>query len=142
MEDLGTEPNVYYLPPADRMFPFHDNTEASDFDHDRIGAPIEEIELYIYVQKSLSLLPIGDRFNETDENGELTIEFPKDLPGDTIGLVNVNVKIEDANEYADTSFSKVINWGRPLIIDMSENKRELWAAGASAPIYLLILQIP
>jgi len=30
MEDLGTEPNVYYLPPVDRMFPFQDNTEASD----------------------------------------------------------------------------------------------------------------
>ena len=112
---------------------------ASDFDHDSIGAPIEEIELYMYVQRTFSLLPIGDRFNETDENGELTIEFPKDLPGDTIGLVNVIVKIEDADEYADTSFSKVINWGRPLIIDMSENKRELWAASASAPIYLLIL---
>ena len=113
--------------------------KASDFDHDSIGAPIEEIELYVYVERTFSLLPIGDRFNETDENGELKIEFPTDLPGDTSGLVNVIVKIEDADEYADTIFSKTINWGIPLVIDKNENKRALWAASASAPIYLLIL---
>jgi hypothetical protein len=113
--------------------------KANDFTHDSIGAPIEEIDLYIYVERMFSLLPIGDRFNETDENGELTIEFPTDLPGDTTGRVNVIVKIEDADEYADTSFSKTINWGIPLVIDKSENKRALWAASANAPISLLIL---
>lgn len=112
---------------------------ASNFDHDSIGAPIEEIDLYIFVERTFSLLPIGDRFTETDENGERKIEFPSDLPGDTLGLVNVIVKIEDADEYTDTSFSKTINWGIPLVIDKSENKRALWAASASAPIYLLIL---
>jgi hypothetical protein len=113
--------------------------KANDFTHDSIGDPIEEIDLYIYVERTFSLLPIGDRFNETDENGELTIEFPTDLPGDTTGRVNVIVKIEDADEYADTSFSKTINWGIPLVVDKSENKRALWAASANAPISLLIL---
>ena len=94
----------------------------------------------MYVQRKFSLLPIGDRFNETDENGELTIEFPKDLPGDTLGLVNVIVKIEDADEYADTSFRKVIHCGRSLIIDMRENKRALWTASASASIHKLLLE--
>jgi hypothetical protein len=96
--------------------------KASDFTQDSIGAPIEEIDLYLYVQRTFSLLPIGDRFTETDENGKRTIEFPSDLPGDTTGLVKVIVKIEDADEYIDTSFSKAINWGIPLVIDKSENK--------------------
>jgi len=30
MEELGTEPNVYYLPPVDRLFPFKDENEESD----------------------------------------------------------------------------------------------------------------
>jgi hypothetical protein len=113
--------------------------KAHDYAHDSIGAPIEEIDLYMYVQRTFSLLPIGDRFTETDEKGERTIEFPSDLPGDTLGIVDVVVKIEDADEYVDTSFSKTIDWGIPLIIDKSENKRALWAASASAPISLLIL---
>lgn len=113
--------------------------KASELDHDSIGSPIEEIELYTFVERTFSLLPIGDRFNETDENGELIIEFPSDLPGDSAGLVNIIVKIEDADEYVDTLFSKTIDWGIPLIIDKNENKRALWAASANAPIYLLVL---
>jgi molybdopterin-containing oxidoreductase family iron-sulfur binding subunit len=27
MEDLGTKPRVYYLPPVNRLFPFEDRTE-------------------------------------------------------------------------------------------------------------------
>ena len=113
--------------------------KASELDHDSIGSPIEEIELYTFVERTFSLLPIGDRFNETDENGELIIEFPSDLPGDTAGLVNIIVKIEDADEYVDTLFSKTIDWGIPLIVDKNENRRALWAASANAPIYLLVL---
>ena len=30
MEDLGTEPNVYYLPPVDRLFPFKDTNAESN----------------------------------------------------------------------------------------------------------------
>lgn len=113
--------------------------KASEFDNDSIGTLIEEIDLYFYIQRTFSLLPIGDRFNTTDENGEVTIEFPSDLPGDTVGNVNLIVKIEDADEYADTSISKVLNWGIPMVIDHSENKRTLYAAGANAPISLMIL---
>ena len=31
MEELGTKPRVYYLPPVDRLFPFEkDNEEQSE----------------------------------------------------------------------------------------------------------------
>ena len=30
MEDLGTKPSVYYLPPVDRMFPFEEGLENED----------------------------------------------------------------------------------------------------------------
>jgi molybdopterin-containing oxidoreductase family iron-sulfur binding subunit len=30
MEDLGTKPRVYYLPPVDRLFPFEDMEEIPE----------------------------------------------------------------------------------------------------------------
>jgi molybdopterin-containing oxidoreductase family iron-sulfur binding subunit len=30
MEDLGTKPSVYYLPPVNRNFPFENKEEAAD----------------------------------------------------------------------------------------------------------------
>jgi molybdopterin-containing oxidoreductase family iron-sulfur binding subunit len=30
LEELGTEPNVYYLPPVDRLFPFEEDTDQEN----------------------------------------------------------------------------------------------------------------
>ncbi len=106
---------------------------------DSIGDPVADLDLYFYVERTFKPLPIGDIFNTTDENGEVTIEFPADLPGDTLGNVNIIARIQESDEFADTEVSEVINWGTPLEIDRRENQRTLWAAGANAPITLLIL---
>lgn len=110
-----------------------------EFKNDSIGNPIEEVDLYFYVERTFSLLPIGDIFNTTDENGEVMIEFPSDLPGDSIGNVNVIVRLEDAEDYSDTETSEIINWGIPTQIDFRQEERSLWSAGANAPISLLLL---
>ena len=40
---------------------------------DQSGMPIEDLELYYYVKRTFSLLPIGDPFNSTDENGIIEV---------------------------------------------------------------------
>jgi len=106
---------------------------------DSLGAPVPDLDVYFYVERTFKPLPIGDIFNTTDEEGKVTIEFPEDLPGDTLGNVKVITRIQESDEFKDTEVSKVIDWGVPLQIDDSASKRSLWAAGANAPIPLLIL---
>jgi hypothetical protein len=106
---------------------------------DSIGAPVPELDVYFFVERTFNPLPIGDFFNTTDEEGKVTIEFPADLPGDTLGNVTVIARIQESDEFKDTSVSRVIQWGVPLEIDNREEKRSLWAAGANAPIPLMIL---
>jgi hypothetical protein len=84
---------------------------------DQDGLPIEELDLYFYVQRTFSLLPIGDVFNTTDENGMVIIE--SDL-------------------YNDFSMETVRNWGIPVVLDDMKEKRSLWAASANAPLILVI----
>ncbi|MDQ2177278.1 hypothetical protein [Marinifilum sp. D714] len=104
-----------------------------------MGAPVSGIDLYFYVQRSFSLLPIGSVFNTTDELGKVEVEFPSDLPGDTDGNVILLVKIEDTPPYRDTTIQKTLSWGIPLVIDEQQNKRSLWAARANAPMSLILL---
>lgn len=113
--------------------------KVNEFEKDSIGAPVNEIDLYFYVERTFSLLPIGGVINTTEENGEVTVEFPSDLPGDTLGNVKVIVKLLEADDYADTEVQKTINWGKVTILDDSHTKRSLWAAGANAPISLMLL---
>jgi hypothetical protein len=106
---------------------------------DSIGEPVPELDLFFYVERTFSPLPIGDIFNTTDDEGKVMIEFPVDLPGDTLGNVRIIARIQESDEFADTEVKQEIRWGVPLEIDDNVNKRSLWAAGANAPIPLLIL---
>lgn len=106
---------------------------------DSLGSPVPDLDVYFYVERTFKPLPIGDIFNTTDEEGKVTIEFPADLPGDYDGHVNIIARIQESDEFQDTEVSEIIAWGVPLEIDNTANKRSLWAAGANAPIPLLIL---
>ncbi len=104
---------------------------------DQTSLPIEELELYFYVQRTFSLLPLGDGFNETDESGVLEIEFPNDLPGDAEGNVTIVVKITESDLYNDLALETIKNWGIPVLVDKAEEKRSLWASAANAPVSLI-----
>ena len=107
---------------------------------DQSGMPIEDLELYYFVKRTFSLLPIGDSFNSTDENGIIKVEFPNDLPGDTLGNVNIVVKLIESDIYNDQTLEITKNWGIPTVIeDQETEKRSLWAAAANAPISLIVI---
>jgi len=107
---------------------------------DQEGLPIEYLDLYFYVKRTFSLLPIGDMFNSTDENGVVEVEFPTDLPADPQGNVVLVIKIMESDMYNDLTLEMTKNWGVPAILDDPKvEKRSLWAAAANAPISLVLI---
>ena len=106
---------------------------------DQEGLPIEYLDLYFYVKRTFSLLPIGDMFNSTDENGVVEVKFPSDLPADEEGNVTIVVKIMEADMYNDLTLEMTKNWGVPVILeDPKVEQRSLRAAAANAPISLVL----
>lgn len=106
---------------------------------DQEGLPIEELDLYFYVQRTFSLLPIGDTFNTTNENGIVEVKFPNDLPADEEGNVKIIVKIFESDLYNDLTLEVIKNWGIATPMTETGEKRSLWAAAANAPITLVLL---
>lgn len=103
------------------------------------GEPIDELDLYFYVKRTFSNLPVGDVFNTTDENGTVQVEFPKDLPGDHEGNVTILVKIKESDLYNDLTIETTKNWGISTPqLDQLKEKRSLWGAAANAPIPLVL----
>ena len=113
--------------------------QVNEYNLDSIGKPIGELDLYFFVQRTFSELPIGDYFNTTNENGEVRIEFPNDLRGDSAGNVTIIARIEEDDMFEGVEVSKTASFGIPVTIDHRANKRSLTAAGANAPISLLLL---
>ena len=102
-------------------------------------APAAEVEVQLYVQRLFGLLPLSDDPETTDEDGEVVVEFPADIPGDTAGNLIIVAKIEDHERFGNLEFRRKINWGIPLVIDPAENARQLWSSRANAPIYLIVI---
>ena len=98
--------------------------------------PVKDVEVTFYAKKSYGLLPLGDA-QTTDENGEATVEFPTDLPGDSAGGVQVIARVEDNDELGNLEDSKVTNWGIPTFVDNEFHRRALWGSAANAPLPLV-----
>ena len=100
--------------------------------------PQSGVEIKFLVERPLSPLPIGDEYITTNENGDASVEFPDDLPGDQEGNLKIMVRIAENENYGTVEVSHLKPWGVPTYIDEITEKRSLWASGANAPIPLLI----
>lgn len=101
--------------------------------------PIADAEVHLYVQRMFGLLPLSADPETTDENGEVAVEFPAGIPGDTAGNLVIVAQVEDHELFGNLTFSRKINWGTPLVIDLTKSKRQLWASRANAPLYLIFM---
>lgn len=112
---------------------------ARVWESDSIGnaIPQEDVEISFLVERPLSPLPIGD-IKTTDEEGNVSMLFPDDLPSDKEGYIKVLVHIVESDDYGTVEVSEKKLWGIPPIIGDWASKRSLWASGANAPITLLI----
>jgi len=101
--------------------------------------PAEETEVKFYVKRMFGLLPIGGDYTYTDESGNVDIEFPLDLPGDSAGMVSIIVKLEDDENYGNLVAQEIANWGVPVKMKNPLDQRALWAQRGKAPIWLIVM---
>jgi len=99
---------------------------------------VKDIDIHFYVKKSFGLLPLEGDNATTDENGEASVDFPTDLPGDASGNVIVIAKVEDDEKLGNVEAMKTINWGVPAKAEQSKPARALWSSGNNAPWPLTI----
>ncbi len=100
------------------------------------------IDVKFYVKRFYSLLPLIPKGKSvtTDDNGEASVHFPIDLPGDSLGTIVVIAKVEDDENYGSMETKDSVKWGEIISRDEQEaewNKRSLSATGDRAPLYLL-----
>lgn len=100
--------------------------------------PVPEIEIGFFVKRYFSLLSVAEYPVSTDENGEAILEFPKGLKGDSLGNLNIVVKIDANENYGTLIASAQEKWGIPLIISQGE-ERLLSGSRKNAPLFLVIV---
>ena len=95
--------------------------------------PVEELDIFIGVQRLYSVLPIDDA--ETDEDGIGMLEIPDDLPGDADGNLIFVAKIEDHDEFGTVTKSGNQAWGIPVSYEVKPLPRQLFTD--EAPLWMI-----
>jgi len=100
---------------------------------EEVAVPNETV--LVYIPRLFSLLKIGEV--ALDENGTGTLEFPKEIVGDTLGNLVVIAKIEEHDKFGFVQGRNVINWGVHKQYYKAEvPSRELWTP--IAPLWMII----
>jgi len=86
--------------------------------------PVSGDIVMVYVPRMFSLLPMGEA--TLDENGTASLEFPSDLPGDTVGNITIISKFEDHPDFGNVERRVVQKWGVPFVNPAPVAHRALW----------------
>ena len=100
--------------------------------------PVKGVTVVIQIKKSFGMLNVEGDNMSTDEAGIVTVNFPKDMPGDKNGIVNISSKVDADPKVGDLETESTTNWGIPTHIENILDKRALWGARANAPISLVV----
>jgi hypothetical protein len=96
--------------------------------------PVPETALGLFVTRYFNPLKVGE--GTTDAAGEVTIEIPGNLTGDTIGNINLLVKLDENEIYGNVEASVIQPWGTKVSDKLNELPRALWSA--HPPIWMVI----
>lgn len=93
-----------------------------------IMIPASDEVITVYVKRMFNPLPVGEI--TLDENGNGTVEFPKDIPGDIEGNIIIISKFDDHPEFGNIEQKEVMKWGIPFIAQDHSSRRALWTKTA------------
>lgn len=96
--------------------------------------PVKEVTVGVFVNRSFNALKLGE--GTTDENGEITVEIPNNLPGDPKGNITLLGRLDENELYGNLEAASVQKWGIPVSDKITEQPRELWSP--HPPIWMLI----
>lgn len=89
----------------------------------------------LFVKRYFGSLQIGQA-TKINDNGIATFDFPKTLPGDKNGSVELEARIND-DIYGEIIISKKLKIGVPTYKPPLNEKRAIWNIQSKAPIWLL-----
>ena len=107
---------------------------------DSLKLPLNEVDVHFYVKRDFGLMRIGELSNYTGADGKVKVIFPEKIVGDSLGNVELVVRVENNFFFNDTESSVIRKWGDQLVTDEDLfNRRALWGARDKSPIWLLLL---
>ncbi len=96
--------------------------------------PAKEIKVNFYIKRYFADMLIGGSRNYTNEEGTVSVSFPKGIPGEE-GKLMLVARVEDS-EFNTTELSEEVAWGIHKETYWNDD-RQLWKDNDHVPLWLL-----
>jgi len=104
--------------------------------NERLGKiALKDAEIALFAKRYFGRLQI-EKSIKTDKDGNAVFAFPKNLPGDKTGFVELVVKINDEN-YGEIEYLKKLKIGIPTDKPGLNEKRAIWNVVTKAPLWII-----
>lgn len=101
--------------------------------------PVVGAEVKFYVKRLFGLLPAAEENAViTDEKGEAVFNYPKNISGDTAGVITVAARMEDNEKFGNLENKSTQSWGTILPIVKDPFPRALFEPHAPLPLVITI----
>lgn len=99
--------------------------------------PIAGAEVKLFAKRYFGNLLI-DEARKTDALGNALFNFPKDLPGDSAGFVQLLARMSDEASYGEAKADTTMAIGVPTYRPPLNKERAMWNVNQKTPIWLLL----
>jgi len=99
--------------------------------------PVAGAEVKLFAKRYFGNLLIDEARN-TDAQGKALFNFPKDLPGDSAGYVQLTAKFSDEAAYGEAKADTTLAIGVPTYRPPLNEQRAMWNVVQKTPIWLLL----
>jgi len=99
--------------------------------------PVAGAEVKLFAKRYFGNLLIDEARN-TDAQGIALFNFPKDLPGDSTGFVQLLAKLSDESAYGEAKTDTSLAIGVPTYRPPLNEQRAMWNVVQKTPIWLLL----
>jgi len=93
--------------------------------------------LKVQIQRLFKSLPIGEEFNETDEDGTILVPIPEGIPG-VDGILAIEVILSESEEFGTVKTIVKAPIGKPIVDESTFDQRTMWSPRNKTPLFLLI----
>ncbi len=100
--------------------------------------PVPEIQIKIFVRRMFGLLPIDNGYAFTDDQGQVVVNYPNNIPADTSGNVSIVAKVIDHDDFGNITIEQNMKWGDAVNVEDILSKRTLWSTRSKAPFWLIV----
>jgi len=104
---------------------------------DKTMQPIDGAEVKLFAKRYFGNLLI-DKARNTDVQGKALFSFPKDLPGDSSGYVQLIAKLSDEAAFGEAKADTTLAIGVPTYRPPLNEQRAMWNVVQKTPIWLLL----